>query len=130
MIQFTQAPLTMPDRTANFVRTIEDTISSDGQPLFKLLLAQPLYSLRDGMIRLLLNAEAMTLLMQHEQLGIQKENAVAEQQFDLAAQKRDEQYEIMAKLHHLGSISIAILPEHIIQLIRDLGFDGVLPSPT
>ena len=130
MIQLTQAPLTVPDRTANFVRAIEDTISSDGQLLHKLLLEQPLYSLRDGMIRLLLNAEAMTLLTQHEQFGILKENAVAGQQFDLAAQKRDEQYAIMAKLHQLVSISIAILPEHVIQLIRGLGFDGALPSPT
>jgi hypothetical protein len=130
MIRFTGAPLSVTDCTENFVRTMEDTVSSVGQPLFKFLLGLPLYSLRDGMIRLLLNAEAMPLFMQHEQLTIQKEDAVVEQQFDLAAQKRDAQYELMAKLNHLVAGPIAILPEHVIKLIRDLGFDGALPRPT
>lgn len=130
MIQFTDAPVTVADCTQKFVRAMEDTVSSDGQPLFKFLLGLPLYSLRDGIIRLLLNAEAMTLLIQNEQLAIQKEDAVAEQQFDLAARKRDEQYELMAKLNRLVAGPIAILPEHVIKLIRDFGFDGPLPRPT
>ena len=129
MIQFTEAPVTVTECTENFVRTIEDTISSDGQPLFRFLLGLPLYSLRDGMIRLLVDAEAMTLLMQLEHLAIQKEDAVAEQQYALAAQKRDEQYDLLAKLNRLVAGPIAILPEHVIKLLRDLGFDGELPRP-
>ncbi len=87
------------------------------------------YSLRDGILQLLLNNEARRLLTQHEELERLKENAVAEQQFELAARQRDAQCELLAQLNRLVPSPTAVLPIHILNVIRDLGFDGPLPSP-
>jgi hypothetical protein len=128
MISYTHAPLAVPDSTRDFVCSMTDTVSSDGKPLYKFLVELPLYSLRDAIICLLLGEHIRLLLVEHETLAIQKENACAERQYELAARKRDAQQALMVKLHHLVPTPIAILPEHIIQLIRVLGFDGALSN--
>jgi hypothetical protein len=128
MIKYTRAPLTVSDRTRSFIDAMVDTVGSDGQTFFKFLMQLPSDTLRDGMIRLLLSEDIGNLLVQIETLVIQKEDAVAEQEFALAKRKREAQQELQAKLDGLVPSPIAILPEHVIQLVRDLGFDGGLPN--
>lgn len=124
----THAPVSVPAYTFYFVNTMADSVSLDGRRLSTFVSELPLYSLRNGILDRLLSDDARKLLAEHEQLAQEKENAIAEHQFELAARKRDAQYELLAQLNRLVPISFEILPKHILEVIRDLGFDGVLPN--
>ncbi len=129
MIRLTPAPVMLPAYTTIYVRSLSDVTSSAGQRLSEFLSRLPLYAVRDGMIRQVLSEEARQLFTQLDQLASQKQTAIEEHQFELAARFRDEQYELLAKLKRLVLNPIPIQPGHIIQLLRELGFNGALPTP-
>ena len=89
-----------------------------------------MHSFRDGLIRLLLNEEAKAVLKQLEQLALEKEHAIETGAFELAAEIRQAQHELLGQLNHLEPTPIEVLPQHINQLLRDLGYNGALPNPT
>ncbi len=128
-IRYTHAPVSVPAYTIYFASTMTDRVPSDGSSLFLFLSSLKLHSLRDGILRLLLNNEARRLLTQHDELARLKENAVAEQQFELAARKRDAQCVLLAQLNRLLPSPAEVHPIHILNVIRNLGFDGPLPNP-
>lgn len=123
-IRSTEAPIEIAEETRQFVRALANTTFADGHSLFEFILRQRLDTLRDGAIRLLLNSEAAALFAECNSLAQQKENAIASQDFELAAYLRDSQYAVRAKLAQEVPEPILLLPEHVIQLFQNLGFDG------
>ena len=123
-IRFTEAPIAVPEVTRRFVRALANTASTDGRSLFQFVLRQRLDTLRDGAIRLLLDSDISSLFVECNSLGMNKENAIADQNFELAARLRDRQYAVRAKLRQKVPEPIALLPVHVVQVFRNLGFDG------
>lgn len=122
-------PLVVPSETKVFVRSLLsrcDTLFVD----FMLRLSSSAVAnqilecaLPPPRLQLLL-----TILAEHERLAVEKEIAVAKQNFKLGAECRDGQYELIRKISELVPDPIAIAPHHVANALRSLGFDGELPG--
>ena len=70
-IRYTSAPVITSDETRSFVRQMPDSCDSNGRKLSGFLLAL-LYTIRDGMIELLLSEKSLALIAEHDELALQK----------------------------------------------------------
>ena len=123
-------PVAVPIETTEFVRSLLPLCDTTGQPLFDFVLRSRHGVLEDEILKAAAPPEHLQQLLglrdEHERLAIAKETAVANGNFELGADCRDKQYEILRKISDLVPEPINIAPFHLISALKSLGFDGNL----
>jgi len=74
-------------------------------------------------LRILLPAEYNAIRVELERQQREKEDAVANQEWERAVELRDETDALKAKLRQAPQETIDLQPNHILQALANLGFD-------
>jgi UvrB/uvrC motif. len=121
----TTQPLRVPVLTIRFLHLLGRQCDHSTKPLGRFLLLIPHSRLVDEIGRLLLPSEFWESRAERERLQRLKEEAVANQEWERAAAIRDQGYSLLDRLRQMSEgNTIDVQPDHILQAIANLGFDG------
>ncbi len=120
-------PIAVPAETEEFVRSLILCDNTD-KALFLFLFRLPLPALENELLKIAAPSQHLARLLalhdEHVRRAIEKENAVADQNFKLGAECRDKQYEIIDTIAGIISAPINIMPFHLTTALKSLGFNG------
>jgi hypothetical protein len=130
--RFSHIPFKISEEANEYVVSLAPLCSTPETPLSDFILRLPLYALQNEVRDLAIPQQNRKLLIhlgdEHDKLAKEKENAVANQNFDTAARFRDKQLELDKTISELLQGPIVVASQHVSSAIRRLGFAGNLPD--
>ncbi|MFL5242361.1 MAG: hypothetical protein ACJ8FY_09660 [Gemmataceae bacterium] len=116
-------PLRVAPPTLAFLQRLGEKCDDSTKPLSRFLLLVRPAQLVNEILGRLLPAELKRILAEIEKVKLQKEKAVADQEWDLAIVLRDQQRLLKDRLAEVGQNVVDVQPEEVLQAIYSLGYD-------
>lgn len=114
----------VPNETNQFVHSLLPLCDTPDKPLFNFVIHLPSDSLETELLKTAIDQQLLTLRNEHDRLALEKEEAVVNQDFVLAAECRDKQGEIVETINDMAPNPIQITSSHLAVALKSLGFDG------
>lgn len=119
-------PASVPVGTIAFLHHLNNTCGGSDHPLYRFLVSECVRdSFVDQVVASVVLPDAVGMLQEIDSIQQSIENAVAAQDFPLAKKLLDQRRSLEVQLREQRQVEIS--PEHIIDAIRRLGYDGEIP---
>lgn len=119
-------PLRVPAATMDFLHRLGKQCDNWKKPLARFLTPGQRSQFVDEIVRILLPAEFATLRNELQRIQLEKEEAVANEQFDHARTLRVQQDLLKLRLRNLCSDDLDVNPADFVLAIRNMGFDQAI----